>query len=339
MPDTSPTPAPDSLATEALHRGKRLRRRRLLVHRGATSAALLGVVALAVVLKVAVSPSPQAGPAAPGTGAPTPASTTTSGPAPSSTTLPPTATTAPVTTTTPPTTSTTSTSTSTVPTTAVAPAGTTSGTVTGPDGTPVAGASVIGLDNLAVAVTDANGDYSMPCVAQPLVAASWLIPVYSPSPGTSGGYSYGTDSTSYGAPPTSPEPGYVFSGGASGVSGASTVTCNGQPVDFQLPQGGAVDIAWKNITSSELAQGTTPIDNLYLPGLGRQAALETAPVSSSGDQVIDGIGPGTLNIDGVSTSFSCTGPGTSADGQAIYSVTVTTGQTTFVTCTIATGTT
>jgi hypothetical protein len=334
MPDTPATPAPDSLAAEALRRGKRLRRRRLLVHRGATSAALLGVVALAVVLKVAASPSPHASPASPGTGAPTPQSTTTSAAAPSSTTLSPTTTTAPTTTTTSPTTSTTSTTA--VTTTTVAPSGTTSGTVTGPDGQPVGGASVIGLDNLVVAVTDANGDYSMPCVPQPLVAASWLIPVYTPSPGTSGGYSYGTDSTSYGAPPTSPEPGYVFSGGASDISAAATVACDGQPVDFQLPQGGAVDITWKNITYSESAQGTTPIDNLYLPGLGRQAALETAPLSSDGQQVIDGVGPGTLQIDGVSTPFTCTGPGTTADGQAIYSVTVTAGQTTFVTCTIPT---
>jgi hypothetical protein len=334
MPDTPPTPAPDSLAAEALRRGKRLRRRRLLVHRGATSAALLGVVAVAVVLKVAVSPSPHAGAADPGTSTTAPGSPTTSASTTTSTISPPNSTT-PTTTITPPTTTSTSTTTSTtttVPPTTVAQSGTTSGTVTGPGGQPVGGAYVIGLDNLAVAVTDANGDYSMPCVSQPLVAASWLIPIDSPSPGTSGGYAYGTDTTSYGAPPTSSGPGYVFSGGASDISTASTVTCDGQPVDFQLPQGGAVDITW-----SGSAKGTTPpIDNLYLPGLGHQAALETAPVSSSGQQVIDQIGPGTLQIDEVSTPFSCTGPGTTADGQAIFSVTVTAGQTTSVTCTIGT---
>lgn len=228
-------------------------------------------------------------------------------------------------------------------TTATAPIpNVTSGTVTGPDGQAVADAYIIGLGNLAVARTDAGGHYSLPCVAQKLVGATWLLPVNSPKPGSSGRWGYGTGTTDYGPPPTSAGAGYVFSGNTSDVSTATTVTCNGTPVDFRLSAGGAVDITWASsspgsTTTTAVAGGASqntdlPIDNLYLPGLGQQAALETAPVSPSGHQVIDRMGPGTLRIDGVSSPFTCTGPGVTGSG-ALWTVTVNTGQTEHMTCT------
>src|ERR1019366_1744270 len=103
----------------------------------------------------------------------------------------------------------------------------TAGTVTDPNGKPSSGAYVIGLNNLAIARTDAAGHYSMPCVQQKLVGATWLLPVDSPRPGVSGGFGYGTDTTSYGSPPTAAGSGYVFSGGASDLSAATTVACDG----------------------------------------------------------------------------------------------------------------
>jgi hypothetical protein len=210
----------------------------------------------------------------------------------------------------------------------------TTGVVTGPDGKPLAGVYVIGMDDLAVATTDGNGRYSMHCVPQRLVAASWLLPVNSPKPGPSGGWPTGVDTTKYGAAPTSPAPGYVFSGGSSDLSGAATVHCDGKPVDFQLPAGGGVEITWKTSSGGNGSGASDPIDNLYVPGLGKQAALEGAAVSSAGVQVVEGLAAGTLLITEVSASFSCTGGSASGYGSA---VTVVAGQTTAVTCTITGG--
>ena len=215
-------------------------------------------------------------------------------------------------------------------TTTPVPTNTTTGTVTGPDGRPVANAYVIGLTNLNVVQTDARGRFAMPCVAQKLVAATWVLPVQSPQPGPSGGYRYRSDTTDYpqGTPPAGPGPGYVFSGGASRLSGAATVACNGSPVNFQLPPGGAVDIRWVHPPRSGQ---NGPIDNLNLPGLENQAALETVDVSSTGHQVLSQLGPGTLEIHPVATPFTCSGPGvTGSDG--IYTVAVAAGQVSPVTC-------
>ena len=88
----------------------------------------------------------------------------------------------------------------------------TSGVVTDSSGRPVAGAYVIGLNNLAVARTNARGRYSMACVDQKLVAAAWLLPVMTTGPGGSGGFSYGVNTTKYSPPPGTPGPGYVFPG-------------------------------------------------------------------------------------------------------------------------------
>ena len=52
-----------------------------------------------------------------------------------------------------------------------------------------------------------------------------------------------------------------------------------------------------------------PIDNLYLPGLGAQAGLETDPVTTNNQQIVAELGAGSLRIDGVSTPFTCSGPG------------------------------
>lgn len=210
----------------------------------------------------------------------------------------------------------------------------TTGVVSGPDGKPLAGAYVIGMDDLAVATTDGSGRYSMPCVHQPLVAATWLLPIDKPRPGRSGGWLFGVDTTTYGPPPTSPGPGYVFSGGASDLSGAVTVRCDGKPVDFQLPASGNVEITWRTASGADGSGTSDPIDNLYLPGLGTQAALETAPVSSAGTQVVDGLDAGSLRIDEVAASFSCTGATATGYGAE---VTVVAGRTSDVTCTITGG--
>jgi hypothetical protein len=97
---------PVGLAGEALRRGKRLRRRRMLVRRGATSVVLLGALATGIVLRVGGSPSAAVRPAHGGEPATTtlPAVTTSTSPTtgPTGTTVPPT--TAPPTTTTAPTT-------------------------------------------------------------------------------------------------------------------------------------------------------------------------------------------------------------------------------------------
>jgi hypothetical protein len=169
----------------------------------------------------------------------------------------------------------------------------------------------------------------MPCVAQPLVAAAWLLPVNGPAPGASGGWLYGVDTTSYTDPRTSPGPGYVFSGGVPDLSSATTVPCDGQLTNFSLPAGGSVVITWTTSTGGTASSASGPIDNLYLPGLGSQAALVTVPLSGD-EQVITGLGAGVLRIDEVNASFTCTGTATGYGAEVI----VTAGQTTDVTCTV-----
>jgi hypothetical protein len=231
-----------------------------------------------------------------------------------------------------------------VTTTTVAPAGTLNGArgvtgiVTDSSGKPIPNAYVIGMSDLSVARTDANGHYSMRCTGQKLVAATWLLPV-DQAGATS--VTFGVNSTQYGPPPTTAGAGYVFSGGATDVGQATPAPCDGQPVNFRLPIGATVDIGWVTGSGNPSGPGPTPtttslpsipIDNLYLPGLDDQGALETAPISPTGHQVIGQLGPGTLRIDGTMTSFTCSGPGVAGSG-AIWTVTVATGATTSVTCT------
>ena len=269
-------------------------------------------------------------------GAPTSATTTT--------TAPDAVTAAPTTTVTPPPTETSSSSpVTTASTTPAGPGESITGMVTDSAGHPLSGAYVIGLDSLTVARTDPTGHFAMPCKVssgaitanrtEPMVASAWLAPVL---PNGQGGFSYGSTTTTYGPPPTTPGPGYAFSGGASDAAQATTVTCNGRPVNFVLPAGGGADVQF---VDSKGAPATSfsgpPVDNLYLPGLGEHAALETAPLSSDGHQVLEQLGPGTLGLD-VLYPMTCTtsggtqlAPDPSGRGLGVI---ITPGQVTHVIC-------
>ena len=204
-----------------------------------------------------------------------------------------------------------------------------SGVVRDGSGQPVANAYVIGLNSLTVARTDTSGRFSMPCSsAEPLVAATWLLPV------ESGGSRYGQTTTMFGPPPTTPGLGYSFSGGASDAQQAAAVACGTQSTNFVLAGGANVRIRILDSSGAPLVtKSGIPPDNLYLPGLGDHAALETAPVTADGFQRIDQIGPGVLHIDGTNTFLSCTGPGVSPDQSiAGATVTVTSGATIDVVC-------
>lgn len=93
MSDARNDPPRGGLAAEALRRGKQLRRRRILLRRGATSLALASAVAVGIALRVGGSPSPAVQPVGRSTTSPTtgPAPPTTPTTAPS-TTPPPTTT-------------------------------------------------------------------------------------------------------------------------------------------------------------------------------------------------------------------------------------------------------
>lgn len=214
------------------------------------------------------------------------------------------------------------------------------GTVRDSAGNPVAGAYVIGLDSLTVARTDPSGVFSMPCElttngvagqrAEPLVASTWLLPIVSPGQGS---VAVGQDTTSYGPPPSTPGLSYAFSGGAADAAAASIATCNGQGVDFVLGPGGNADIRLLGPTGGPVSTSAVPPDNLYLPGLGNYAALETTPLSADGYQRLGQMAAGVLRIDGTTSTLDCSGPGVVSDpAVAGADVTITAGQTTSVTC-------
>lgn len=221
------------------------------------------------------------------------------------------------------------------------------GTVTDGHGQPVPGAYVIGLDSLTVVRTDASGRYSMPCQVtsggvsgnrrEPLVAGVWLLPV---EPTGRGGYSYGSDTTSYLPPPTAPGLGYAFSGGAADAAQAEDVSCDGQPFNFILPAGGGADVQFLDANGQPATTFSgPPVDNLYLPGLGDHAALETAPLTSDGRQIVQQLGPGGLNLD-ILYPMTCTEPaGASGQPEAVNpsDVVITAGQTVHITCREAAG--
>jgi hypothetical protein len=215
-----------------------------------------------------------------------------------------------------------------------------SGTVTDTNGHPVGGAYVIGLDSLTVVRADSAGRFSLPCQVtanamtanrtEALVAGSWLLPI---QPIGRGGYGYGQDTTKYPPPPTTPGLGYAFSGGAADAAHAKVVTCDGQPVNFVLPPGGGVDVQFVD-TAGRPARTFPgpPVDNLYLPGLGDHAALETAPLTNDGHQIIDQLGPGSLNLD-ILYPMACTETAGPQSGPLNGSdVTITPGRTAYVTC-------
>ncbi len=165
--------------------------------------------------------------------------------------------------------------------------------------------------------------------AEPLVAATWLLPVL---PTGRGSYAYGRDTTNYGPPPSTPGLGYAFSGGAPDAASATVVTCTGRAVNFVLPAGGAADIHF--VSSVERSGSSLSIDNLYLPGLGDHAALETAPLTDDGHQLVNQLAPGVLSLHGVITTLHCTGAGVTPN-QSVggADITITSGKTTVVTCT------
>jgi serine/threonine protein kinase len=215
------------------------------------------------------------------------------------------------------------------PTTVVPAAPTTvTGTVKDSSGAPVANAYVLGLNSLAVARTDASGRYSIPCKSEPLVAATWLLPVVS-GPGAQ---TFGQNTTSYGPPPTTPGLGYAFSGGASDADHATVQGC-GNAVDFVLRDGGNADIQILDASGAPVTGSNVPPDNLYLPGLSSHAALETAPVAADGHQLVDQLGGGVLRIDGTTSTLNCTGSGVTPDPSiAGATVTIAPGATVSVTC-------
>lgn len=208
-------------------------------------------------------------------------------------------------------------------------------------GDPVPDAYVIGLESLTVVRTDSAGRFSMPCVlstrgeagrrAEPLVASTWLLPVETPGDGS---YALGENTTNYGPPPSAPGPGYSFSGGATDASRASTARCDGHTFNFFLHPGGNVDIQIFGPTGKPVASSVlSPPDNLYLPGLGKYAASETAPLSSDGRQVLSELGSGVLRIDGTTATLDCSGRGVAPDpADAGADVSVVAGQTVSVIC-------
>ena len=211
-------------------------------------------------------------------------------------------------------------------------AGTLTGRVTDDSGHPVPGAYVIGLDTLTVVRTDSAGRWSMPCQvssggivgtrSEPLVAGTWLLPV---QPTGQGSYSHGGNTTDYGFPPTTPGGlGYAFSGGAADATHAAAASCNGHTWDFTLPPGGAADIHFLHPPDTSTGP---PVDNLYLPGLGPHASLETQPLTADGHQVLTEMGPGQLFLD-VLYPMHCTGPDLGSGNQ----LTITPGRTSYVTC-------
>lgn len=215
------------------------------------------------------------------------------------------------------------------------------GRVTDSAGNPVAGAYVIGLDSLTVVQTDSSGQFSMPCElstngvegsrSEPLVAASWLLPVEAPGQGS---YALGRNTTDYGPPPSTPGPGYVFSGGAATAAGATPASCNGQAHDFVLGPGGSVDVQVLDHSGNPVSSSVEPPpDNFYLPGLEDHAALETVPLSANGHQLLAQLGTGELRIDGTNSTLDCSGPSVSSD-QSIggADVAVVAGQTVDVVC-------
>ncbi|HEX3795251.1 MAG TPA: carboxypeptidase-like regulatory domain-containing protein [Acidimicrobiales bacterium] len=206
------------------------------------------------------------------------------------------------------------------------------GTVRDASGDPVSGAYVVGLNSLDVAVTNAQGQYSIPCASEPLVASEWLLPIQRDS---GGGITYGSDSTNYGPPPTSSGAGYSFSGGATDADSAAPVPC-GQTTDFVLNTGGNVDIQFVDSSGNPVTDQSLPIDNLYLPGLDQFAGLETAPLTSEGFQDVDQLAAGTLRIDEVSANLTCTGQGVVDEpSSAVITVTVVPGTTVPVICTVS----
>lgn len=112
----------------------------------------------------------------------------------------------------------------------------------------------------------------------------------------------------------------------------SIANCDGRRLNFVLGQGANVDIEIVDSSGAAVSGSGIPPDNLYLPGRGSFAALETAPVSN-GAQPIDQLGAVVLRIDGTTSTLDCTGPGVAADPAVSGAqVTVVPGETMTVVC-------
>ncbi len=169
--------------------------------------------------------------------------------------------------------------------------------------------------------------------SEALVASTWLLPV---EPAGQGGYGYGRNTTSYGPPPSTPGLGYAFSGGAGDVTRATIVTCDGHAADFVLGAGGSADIQLLDGAGAPVSSsGSTipPGQPVSLPGLGDHAALETAPISADGHQLLSQLAAGTLHIHGTASTLTCSGSGVVANPSiAGADVTITPGHTATVIC-------
>jgi hypothetical protein len=216
----------------------------------------------------------------------------------------------------PPTSPTTSTTTSTTvaaTTTTTLPPRTVTGQVFDASGQPVARAFVESAGG-AYVVTGDQGRYSIECGVGALLAGSWAVPMSAQL------YNSTTDATT-------PGPGYIFSGGATDLSHATTPRC-GSVVNFHLPPGAGVTIHFTNpIPSGDPG----PADNLYLPGLNDNPYFLDPPLNANNNQVVEQLGSGTLRIDGVATDFNCSGPGVTGSG-AIWYISLRAGQSATVDC-------
>jgi hypothetical protein len=208
-------------------------------------------------------------------------------------------------------------------------ASTVSGTVTDASGSPVAGAWVFGLVSRTSVQTDATGRYTMPCQSQPMAASGWLLPATT----TSGTYVQGGAA---GGIPSHPSLGYEFSGGGFDESAAASISCDGQPVDFQLPAGATVTISFVDASGSPYSlndPAAGPVDNVYPPGVGIDEAsspgsrglgffaFDVPPTVNGNQQVLGGLDAGTLHLGGPS-NLTCTAPDgsrydNSSDGTSI----------------------
>lgn len=200
------------------------------------------------------------------------------------------------------------------------------GTVTGPNGAPVANAYIIGLRDLHAVRADQNGRYAIPCYNEPLMASSWVPYLHIPGePGENNSSNHGTypDQTIYdnnedgGAIGL----GYAFSGGANSATSAAVVPCNGSPVNFQLPVGGNVQMFFPD-QGGVLWQFSDPGLTAYQP-----PAFYYGMNANWNFGLLDA---GTAIITGAFKS--CTGTGVLPGAGATWTVAIAAGRTTNVTC-------
>ncbi len=186
--------------------------------------------------------------------------------------------------------------------------------------------------------TDSNGQYSMPCANQPLMASDFVPMLHLPGQPNADNETdlnfYSGDVHNEFSPSSL---GYVFSGGAQSVDGATVVPCGTSPVNFQLPLSGRIHMNYTTIftttTTSPLYSPDWPGDvywKLIYPGLASQEALSgVGYVLTNPGQTFYSLNPGDAVISG--SFMACSGPGVAGSPDS-WSVLVQAGQTTQVTC-------